>query len=77
MGLFAGLLALPLGSLMSVVLIEIINQRSFGWTMHTQFFASIPLQAIVLALLAASLASLYPVKRLNQLVLRQAFNSVA
>jgi putative ABC transport system permease protein len=77
MGLFAGLLALPLGSIMSLVLIDIINQRSFGWTMHTQFFASVPLQAIALALLAACLASLYPVKRLNQLVLRQAFSQVA
>ena len=77
MGLYAGLLALPLGALMSVVLIEIINQRSFGWTMHTQFFASVPLQALILALLAASLASLYPVKRLKQLALRQAFSQVA
>ena len=77
MGLFAGLLALPLGSIMSLVLIDIINQRSFGWTMHTQFFASVPLQALILALLAASLASLYPVKRLHQLALRQAFSQVA
>ncbi|HPY41734.1 MAG TPA: FtsX-like permease family protein, partial [Thiolinea sp.] len=71
LGLLAGLLALPLGWFMSVVLIDIINQRSFGWTMHTYFFASIPLQAIVLAVIAALLASLYPVRRIGQLSIRE------
>ena len=33
-GLFAGLLALPLGYMMSTLLIEVINVRSFGWTMQ-------------------------------------------
>lgn len=64
LGLLAGALALPLGSLMSVVLIDIINQRSFGWTMQTHFFAWVPLQALVLALVAAWLASWYPVRRI-------------
>lgn len=71
LGLLAGILALPLGWLMSVVLIDIINQRSFGWTMHTYFFASIPLQAIVLAVVAALLASLYPVRRIGRLSIRE------
>lgn len=71
LGLLAGILALPLGWLMSVVLIDIINQRSFGWTMHTYFFASIPLQAILLAVIAALLASLYPVQRIGQLSIRE------
>ncbi len=71
LGLLAGILALPLGWLMSVVLIDIINQRSFGWTMHTYFFASIPLQAILLAVIAALLASLYPVRRIGQLSIRE------
>lgn len=71
LGLLAGLLALPLGWLMSVVLIDIINQRSFGWTMHTYFFASIPMQAMLLAVIAALLASLYPVRRIGQLSIRE------
>lgn len=71
LGMLAGILALPLGWLMSVVLIDIINQRSFGWTMHTYFFASIPLQAILLAVIAALLASLYPVLRIGQLSIRE------
>lgn len=71
LGMLAGLLALPLGWLMSVVLIEIINQRSFGWTMQTYFFASIPLQALILAVVAALLASLYPVHRISQGSIRE------
>jgi putative ABC transport system permease protein len=66
-GLLAGLLSLPLGGLMSVVLIDIINQRSFGWTMQTHFFALIPVQAVLLALLAALLASVYPLRRIGRL----------
>lgn len=71
LGLLAGVLAWPLGWLMSVLLIEIINQRSFGWTMQTYFFASIPLQALLLAVSAALLASLYPVHRIGQLSIRE------
>ncbi|WML92247.1 FtsX-like permease family protein [Thiothrix lacustris] len=70
-GLLAGLLSLPLGWLMSVVLIEIINQRSFGWTMQTHVFALVPLQAMALALVAALLASLYPVRRIGQASVRE------
>lgn len=71
LGLLAGILALPLGWLMSVVLIDIINQRSFGWTMQTYFFVSIPLQALSLAVVAALLASFYPVRRMGQLSIRE------
>lgn len=74
LGWLAGLLALPLGWVMSVVLIDIINQRSFGWTMHTYFFASIPLQALLLAVVAALLASLYPVHRMAQGSIREGFD---
>lgn len=70
-GLLAGLLALPLGWLMSVVLIDIINQRSFGWTMQTQVFAYVPVQALLLALVAALLASVYPVRRIGQASVRE------
>ena len=74
LGWLAGLLAVPLGWVMSVVLIDIINQRSFGWTMHTYFFASIPLQALLLAVVAALLASLYPVHRMAQGSIREGFD---
>ena len=34
MGLVAGLLALPIGTVLSLVLIYVVNVRSFGWTMQ-------------------------------------------
>lgn len=75
-GTMAGLLALPLGGLMSVVLIDIINQRSFGWTMQTHFFPLVTVQAVLLALIAAWLASLYPVRRIGGMPLREGFKFI-
>jgi putative ABC transport system permease protein len=74
-GLLAGLLALPLGWLLSVVLIEIINQRSFGWTMQTHLFAIVPVQAVALALVAALLASIYPVRRMGKASVREGLDA--
>jgi putative ABC transport system permease protein len=74
-GLLAGLLSLPLGWLLSVVLIEIINQRSFGWTMQTHVFVFVPLQAVALALVAALLASLYPVRRMGRASVREGLDA--
>ncbi|SDZ82136.1 putative ABC transport system permease protein [Thiothrix caldifontis] len=74
-GLLAGLLSLPLGWLLSVVLIEIINQRSFGWTMQTHVFALVPLQAVALALVAALLASIYPVRRIGRASVREGLDA--
>ena len=34
-GLTAGLLALPLGWLMGQLLIHVVNERSFGWSMQS------------------------------------------
>jgi putative ABC transport system permease protein len=60
MGLSAGLLALPLGTVLSLFLIYVINLRSFGWTMdflaRPAFFG----QGLALAFVAALLAGLYP-----------------
>ena len=36
MGMVAGLLALPLGWLLAVILVNVINVRSFGWTMRLE-----------------------------------------
>ncbi len=63
-GLIAGILALPPGWAMSEILISVINQRSFGWTMDRYFpFIIIP-QAIGLAIVAALIAGLYPTRRI-------------
>jgi putative ABC transport system permease protein len=60
MGLLAGLLALPSGLILALVLIEVINRRSFGWSMQTLLEPGLLLQAVGLALAAALLAGLYP-----------------
>ncbi|HWK53316.1 MAG TPA: ABC transporter permease [Hyphomicrobiales bacterium] len=67
MGLGAGLLALPLGLMMSQVLIDVINLRSFGWSMQHRVPLFVLGQAVLLALLAALLAGMYPALRLMRL----------
>lgn len=63
-GLSSGLLALPLGILQALVLILVINRRSFGWSMQTVLAPEVLLQALLLALAAALLAGLYPAWRM-------------
>lgn len=60
MGLMAGALSIPLGWIMSKVLIDVINLRSFGWSMDSHVPASVLAEAVLLALFAALLAGLYP-----------------
>ncbi len=67
MGLVAGLLALPIGLLLSLALTHVINLRSFGWSMQ---FAPQPgqfVEALLVALVAALLAGLYPALLLGRL----------
>ena len=45
---------------MSDVLIDVINKRSFGWSMQHFLPSGVLLEAIVLALVAALLAGIYP-----------------
>jgi putative ABC transport system permease protein len=65
-GITAGLLSLPVGVMVATVLVYIINRRSFGWTLRFVIPPSILLQAVVLALLAALLAGLYPAFRMGR-----------
>ena len=64
LGGVAGCIALPLGMAQALVLIQVINLRSFGWTMQTVIDPWILLQAVGLALAASVLAGLYPAARL-------------
>ncbi len=59
-GLVAGILAIPLGIGQALVLILVINRRSFGWTMQTWVDPALLFQAVALALAAALLAGVYP-----------------
>ncbi len=67
MGLIAGLLALPLGIAMSKVLVGVINVRSFGWTMEYIVPSAVLLECLLLAVLAAILAGIYPAQKLSNL----------
>jgi putative ABC transport system permease protein len=66
MGLLAGFLAVPLGYIMSVLLIHVINVRSFGWHMQASIAPQALAGAIGLALMAALLAGLWPALRLTR-----------
>jgi putative ABC transport system permease protein len=64
MGFTAGLLSLPVGLLVAFVLVYVINRRSFGWTLQVNLTADVFVQALVLALIAALLAGIYPAYRM-------------
>jgi putative ABC transport system permease protein len=67
LGAAAGLLAMPLGILLAVILIYIINLRSFGWTLAMRLTPGDFGQALVVALAAALLAGLYPAWRMGRM----------
>ncbi len=60
MGLTAGLLSIPLGLAVAVALVRVINLRSFGWTMDLMVSLPPLFAAVILAVVAALLAGLYP-----------------
>ena len=72
MGLISGILALPLGVLMSAILVAVINVRSFGWTMQFTIPTSVLLESVVLALVAALLAGWFPAWHLSRMSPSQA-----
>ena len=63
LGLAAGLFAIPLGIVMAALLIQVINVRSFGWSMDLAIAFQPLALGIVLALSAAVLAGIYPAVR--------------
>ena len=66
LGLVAGLIAIPVGCLITALLILVINRRSFGWTMELHFSADVVLQGMVLGLAAALLAGIYPAWKISR-----------
>lgn len=63
-GLIGGVLSLPLGILEALVLIYVVNLRSFGWTMQLSIDPAYLLQALLLSVSAALLAGIYPSLRI-------------
>jgi putative ABC transport system permease protein len=67
MGLTAGLLSLPLGALLAFVLVDVINVRSFGWTMRLELQPGLFAQAVGFSVAASLLAAVYPLLRLRRI----------
>ncbi len=72
MGLVAGLLAMPTGYALSLILIYIINRRSFGWTLQMALQPGPFLQALAVAVIAALLAGIYPARKLGKMITAEA-----
>jgi putative ABC transport system permease protein len=66
MGLTAGVLAAPTGFVLALILVYIINQRSFGWTLQLMIQPGAFSQAVLVALAAAILAGIYPASRMSR-----------
>ena len=66
-GAIAGVLAIPTGLVLAIILIYIINLRSFGWTLAMQLQPQEFLRAFGVALGAALLAGIYPAWRMGNI----------
>ena len=67
MGAAAGFLAMPTGYVLALILIYIINKRSFGWTLQLELFSGPFIQAFGLSVLAALLAGVYPAWKMSRM----------
>ena len=74
-GLIAGLLSLPLGTLMAWVLVFIINKRSFGWTLEFVLSGEHFYKALIIAVAASLLAGIYPAISAANLKITQALRT--
>ena len=72
MGLTASLLAMPTGLLLARLLIEVIDERSFGWTIQLEWQWLPFVQAMIVGVGASLAAAVYPTARLRRLSLAQA-----
>jgi putative ABC transport system permease protein len=63
MGLVALVAAIPAGLLTALVLIDVINRRAFGWQIDLHLRATQFTDALLLALVAALVAGVYPALR--------------
>lgn len=60
LGMAAGVTAVPLGTALAWLLVQVINKRSFGWSMDFVLTPGTLLSGLGMAIAAAVLAGLYP-----------------
>jgi putative ABC transport system permease protein len=67
-GLFSNAIGLALGTVLSLILIFVVNKQSFGWTIQFHWPVALLLGALTLIYVAAVVAGIYPARvavRLN------------
>ncbi len=64
LGLVAGALAVPAGMILAIVMVFVVNKRSFGWTLQLEVGPEILFQAVALAVFGALLAGILPAWRM-------------
>jgi putative ABC transport system permease protein len=67
LGLAAGLAAVPIGTALALLLVHVINRRSFGWTMDFVLTPQALASGVSLAVVAALLAGIYPAWRAGRI----------
>lgn len=67
MGLIAGLFALPVGVAVSLVLIRVINERAFGWSLDLELSPRVLFETLALSIVAALLAGVIPAWRMAKI----------
>ena len=75
-GVSAIVLAIPLGLLLSLILIYVVNARSFGWSLEWSLQPWELGKALGVAITSALLGCIYPVWRLSHQLLLQSAHSV-
>jgi len=66
MGCIAGVLAIPLGLILSAILIFVINILSFGWSMGISINSMDLLLAVFFSFIAALLAGFHPAYKMSK-----------
>jgi putative ABC transport system permease protein len=69
LGIAAGLAAMPIGTALALLLVHVINRRSFGWTMDFVLTPQALVSGVSLAVAAALLAGVYPAWRASRVEL--------
>jgi putative ABC transport system permease protein len=71
-GLLSGILSIPLGLIMAYILVNVINLKSFGWTIGFLIKPIYLIEAVFISLLAAMLAGIYPSKVFSKIRISEA-----
>jgi putative ABC transport system permease protein len=66
---------MPTGFTLALILIYIINRRSFGWTLQMQVDPGPFIQAFLVAVIAALLAGIYPAYKMGQIATAEALHA--